>query len=547
MSNHVFSRAPSVNVPRSVFRRNHSIKTTIGTDYLYPIYVDEVLPGDTFEFRQELFGRLTTPLTPLMDDLYLDTFYFAIPVRLVDENFKRLMGESPVGLPDDDIVSPVLNSGNSGFDFNSLWDYLGIPPKVSNLDVVAWYPRAYNLVYNEWFRDTNLIEPIPVAGKLADETRTESVDDYVLRKRAKRLDYFTGALPWPQRGPEVGIGLSGNAPVVGDGYALNFSTLSNENGKAWLYSQSGSSVPSKAMFVSTSSSGIDPVKGSAPVVSNATLEGNRAVGLPSPDAAFSSHAFADLSEAGAITINALREAVAIQHLYEIFARNGSGRYIDILRGAFGVISPDARLQRPEYLGGSSDRMNVTTVAQTSASQEDSPLGNLASFVTINSGAYWKKSFTEHTIILGLANVRAKLSYSQGLNKMFSRRDRLDFYWPQLANLGEQAVLNKEIYAQGTDEDDDVFGYQERWAEYRYKPDTITGTFRPTHPQSLDVWHLSQEFESLPLLNQSFIEEAVPIERVVAVPSEPPLMLWGDFNIKAARPMPLYSVPGLQRL
>lgn len=534
MSNHVFSRAPQVNVPRSVFRRNHSIKTTIGTDYLYPIYVDEVLPGDTFEFRQELFGRLTTPLTPLMDDLYLDTFYFAIPVRLVDDNFKRLMGESPVGLPDDDIVAPVLNSGENGFDFNSLWDFLGIPPKVANLDVLAWYPRAYNLVYNEWFRDTNIIEPIPVAGKLADSSRAESVDDYILRKRCKRLDYFTGALPWPQRGPEVGVGLTGNAPLALAGSSYPVITLYNNSSQNNMsssdYLAAGVEVDSQQTTYKFKAGG----------TYNCYLQlRDDATGLD--------RIVADLSQASAITINQLREAVAIQHLYEVFARSGSGRYIEILRGAFGVISPDARLQRPEYLGGSSARMNVTTVAQTSASQENSPLGNLSSFVTVTSGAYWKKSFTEHAIILGLANIRAKLSYSQGLNRMFSRRDRLDFFWPQLANLGEQAILNKEIFAQGTSADDDVFGYQERWAEYRYKPDTITGTFRPTHPQSLDVWHLSQEFESLPVLNESFINENVPIERVVAVPSEPPLMLWGDFQIKAARPMPLYSVPGLQRL
>lgn len=543
MSKYVFSRAPQVNIPRSVFRRNHSLKTTIGCDYLYPIFVDECLPGDTFEFRQKLFGRLTTPLTPLMDDLYLDTFYFAVPVRLVDDNFKRLMGESPVGLPDTDITAPMLNSG-SGFDFGSLWDYLGIPPAVGNLDVSAWYPRAYNLVWNEWFRDTNLIEPIPVAGKLADSTQDETVDDYVLRKRMKRLDYFTGCLPWPQRGEEVGIGLSGNAPVVGDG--TSFTLASSDSRQVVLYGGATASRVCTPLAGTLSTAGSIPAMGTEPFVS-ASGTGDRSLGVPTADSGLSSHAFADLSEVGAITINALREAVAIQHLYEIFARSGSGRYIELLRGAFGVISPDARLQRPEYLGGSSERMNVTTIAQTSQSTEESPLGNLASFVTVNSGASWKKSFTEHTIIIGLANVRAKLSYSQGLNRMFTRKSRLDFYWPQLANLGEQSVFNREIYAQGTDADDDVFGYQERWAEYRYKPDNITGAFRPTHPQSLDVWHLSQEFETLPLLNESFIEENVPISRVVAVPSEPPLMLWGDFEIKAARPMPLYSVPGLNRL
>lgn len=537
MSNYVFSRAPHSNIPRSVFRRNHSIKTTIGVNYLYPIYVDEALPSDTFEFKQNLFGRLTTPLTPLMDDLYLDTFFFAVPVRLVDDNFKRFMGESNVGIPDGNLTVPMLNTGESGIDFGSLFDYLGIPPSVPNLDFCAWFPRAYNLIYNDWFRDENLIDLVPVAGKVQDVTIEESIDDYVLRKRCKRLDYFTGGLPWPQKGDPVSIGLSGSAPLH----------LYNDENPMLVRLRNTSSSQINIADSIHPDDNLAASKSTNDFWSGSSTDNRKSSSLEVADTSTGfKRAYADLSEASAITVNQLREAVAVQHLLESWARSGT-RYTEIILGSFGCQSPDARLQRPEYLGGSSVKMNVTTIAQTSQSTEDSPLGNLASFVTVSSNAYWKKSFTEHTIIIGLANIRAKLSYSQGLPRMFSRTTKLDFYWPELANLGEQSILNKEIYAQGTDADDDVFAYQERWAEYRYHPDTITGAFRPTHPQSLDYWHLSQEFESLPLLNQSFIEENVPIERAVAVPSEPPLMLWGDFELKCARPMPLYSVPGLQRL
>lgn len=532
---YTFSRAPSVNVPRSVFNLGHGLKTTIGTDYLYPIYCREILPGDTFEFSHSLFGRLTTPLTPLMDELYLDTFFFFVPYRLIDKNFKKLMGESPVGLPDNNVVVPKINSGENGVDFNSLYDYMYIPPKVGNLDFCPWNMRAYTYIYNDWFRDANLIEPEVVYGSFdypeADDAAAESLSSYKLLKRNKRLDYFTGALPYPQRGPTSYLPLSGTAPVVGNGMAMGLT-----DGDTTRFMQ----VYSNAMGTGASNGDV----GSAATSPN-TFGSNVRIGLSTDSD--TSGLVANLSEATSITVNQLREAVAVQHLYEAFARGGSNRYIEILKSTFGVTSPDATLQRSEYLGGSSTRMNVTTVAQTSSSTTDSPLGNLAAFVTVNSNASWKKSFTEHGVVVGVANVRAELSYSQGLPREYSRTTRLDFYWPQLANLGEQAILNKEIYAQGTEADNNVFGYQERWAEMRYHPNIITGTFRPTHPQSLDVWHLSQEFESLPSLNRSFIEEDVPIERVVAVTDEPPVMLWGEFRVKAARPMPLYSIPGLERM
>lgn len=543
MSQYTFSRAPQVNIPRSVFRRNHSLKTTMDVDYLYPIYVDEVLPGDTFEFSQHLFGRLSTPLTPLMDNLYLDTFYFAIPVRLVDRDFKKLMGERPFGDVRNDYTTPMLNTGANGVDFMSLYDYLNIPPKVANLDFLAWYPRAYNLVYNEWFRDENLCPAAKLAGIAEDGTvGFESLDDYTLLKRGKRLDYFTGCLPWPQKGEAVRIALGESAPVVGNGYTLGltdgktFSGL-GISGSDYLHTGFGSN---KLPFTASSYDGSQ---------FNTTFTN---IGVSTDPE--KSGLKADLSEAMASTINQLREAFAVQHLLEAWARGGT-RYIELLRSCFNVVSPDARQQRPEYLGGTSVPLVSTTVAQTSESTAESPLGNLASFVTMTSHASWKKSFTEHTIILGLANIRADLSYQQGLPRMYSRRTKYDFYWPQLANLGEQAVLNKEIYAQGADVkdddgnpvDDNVFGYQERWAEYRYHYNMITGKMRSADPQSLDVWHLAQEFSALPVLNQSFIEEAVPIDRVVAVTDEPSVILWGQFNLKCARPMPLYSVPGLSRM
>lgn len=543
MSTYTFSRAPQVNIPRSVFRRNHSLKTTIDVDYLYPIYVDEVLPGDTFEFSQHLFGRLSTPLTPLMDNLYLDTFYFAIPVRLVDKDFKKLMGERPFGDIRNDYTTPMLNTGADGVDFMSLYDYLNIPPKVKNLDFLAWYPRSYNLVYNSWFRDENLCPAAKIAGVSEDGTvGTEVLSDYVLRKRGKRLDYFTGCLPWPQKGNAVRIALGESAPVVGTGISIGL-TDGTSNVGVFNDPNNGLATRSNLFGLAVGSSISGTVSG---------LSANKGLGLTEDGS--KSGLKADLTSATASTINQLREAFAVQHLLEAFARGGT-RYIELLRSCFNVVSPDARQQRPEYLGGTSVPLVSTTVAQTSESTPDSPLGNLASFVTMTSHASWKKSFTEHTIILGLANIRADLSYQQGLPRMYSRRTKYDFYWPQLANLGEQAVLNKEIYAQGSDAkdsdgnpiDDNVFGYQERWAEYRYHYNMITGKMRSTDPQSLDVWHLAQEFSSLPVLNQSFIEEAVPIDRVVAVTDEPSVILWGQFNLKCARPMPLYSVPGLSRM
>ena len=536
-----FANIPRATPPRSVFRRNHNIKTTINTDFLYPIYVDECLPGDVFKFKQHIFARLSTPLTPVMDNLYLDTFFFAVPVRLVDKEFKRLMGERPFGDVRNDYTVPQLAvTPKSG----SLSDYLGLPllPDGKSVDVCPWWHRAYNLVYNEFFRDENLCPARPIAGLHEDGTQTtEAESDYILCRRGKRKDYYTGCNPWPQKGEAAGLPVNfAGATVAVPRTEGNFVWKSGIEGQ----SAEGVGIGMSATYPTsgTASKAAMLIPGADWSELKAGNASRLGVEFPYTEANIS------FPQTAQVTINQLRESVAIQHLLETDARGGT-RYVELIRAHFNVVSPDARQQRPEYLGGTSQPLNVTTVAQTSASTSDSPQGNLAAFVTANSNAYWTKTFTEHTVIIGLANVRADLSYQQGVPRMFSRRTKYDFYWPELANLGEQSVLNKEIYVQGTADDNETFGYQERWAEYRYHPNTITGQFRSTAPQTLDYWHLAQKFESLPTLSQEFIEEHVPIDRVLAVGTSvaPNMILDGWFELETARLMPLYSVPGLGRL
>lgn len=570
--NNRFSQIPNSPIQRSVFDRSHDYKTTMDAGYLIPFFVDEVLPGDTFKLRVNAFVRMNTLVAPFMDNVFMDTFFFFVPTRLVWDNWQRFCGEQKNPGDSTDFLIPSL-SGTNTFTNGSIFDYMGLPTGVSldpaNTPINALPFRAYNLIYNEWFRDENLIDSIPVL----TTDGPDPVSNYTLRKRAKRHDYFTSALPWPQKGPSVEIGLSGNAPVNGFDGSTSFDFVSpsfngsvanggfqlganNSNylnglkinwgsgatkggleGSQILQKQYGSGFTNIIGQVGSTDSDFN-FAGSLQGY-NFKFSGGKLTALGSPDGIY-----ADLSGVNAVSINDLRQAFQIQKFYEKWARGGS-RYTETLRVMFNVISPDARLQRPEYLGGTHSRVNVVPTAQTSSTDSVSPQSNLSAFGVLGDSAHgFNKSFVEHGYVIGLVCLRADITYQQGLNRMWSRRQLFDFYWPTLAHLGEQVVYNKEIYTQGTAEDDGVFGYQERYAEYRYKPSMITGKLRSTDPQTLDVWHLAQKFDTLPKLNQDFIEENPPINRVIAVQNEPQFFADFWFDLKTSRPMPVYSVPGL---
>lgn len=570
--NNRFSQIPNSPIQRSVFDRSHDYKTTLDSGYLIPFFVDEVLPGDTFKLRVNAFVRMNTLIAPFMDNVFMDTFFFFVPTRLVWDNWQRFCGEQKNPGDSTDFLIPSL-SGTNTFTNGSIFDYMGLPTGVSldpaNTPINALPFRAYNLIYNEWFRDENLIDSIPVL----TNDGPDLVSNYTLRKRAKRHDYFTSALPWPQKGPSVEVGLSGNAPVKGfdqssswsfgtpngsipDGYLAGIGTKYNgpdsDNYLSGWINQNMFSTPNLGpgvQFENLGSYGNQPLVIQDP---NHDLNQHRITGIFGKDFSFTgaltpktpNSVYADLSGVNAITINDLRQAFQIQKFYEKWARGGS-RYTETLRVMFNVISPDARLQRPEYLGGTHSRVNVVPTAQTSSTDSVSPQSNLSAFGVLGDSAHgFNKSFVEHGYVIGLVCLRADITYQQGLNRMWSRRQLFDFYWPTLAHLGEQVVYNKEIYTQGTAEDNGVFGYQERYAEYRYKPSMITGKLRSTDAQTLDVWHLAQKFDTLPKLNQDFIEENPPIKRVIAVQNEPQFFADFWFDLKTSRPMPVYSVPGL---
>lgn len=513
-----FAQAPQVNAPRSVFNRSCGLKTTFDSGYLVPIFVDEALPGDTMNLKTHTFARMATPIHPVMDNMRLTVHYWSVPLRQVWEHHKQFHGEQDNPGDPIDYTIPQINSGSGGLGqwaSNSIFDYMGLPPGVPNISASALFLRAYNWIWNQRYRDQNLQDSVPVP---MDDGPDDN-SNYTLLRRGKRHDYFTSCLPWPQKGESVTLPV-GQGDVVRDPNTDGRPTwLLNDSGNPhWLQHNSGNNAQW--------TDGI----GAAPVGDAYWDDPKLTV------------------ELDAITINEMRQSFAFQKILERDARGGT-RYSEMIKSHFNVVHPTEQY-RPEYLGGHTQVINTTPVPQTSETAT-TPQGTLGAYATSSaSNRGFVKSFTEHCIVMGLACVTADLTYSQGLPRMFSRFTRYDFYLPALAHLGEQAVKNKEIYAQdgtimGAEEpiNEEAFGYQERWAEMRYKPSMLTGLMRPVHPDSLDTWHLSEEFPSLPLLNSTFIEEDPPIERVIAVPSEPEFLFDAWFEFSHARAMPSYSIPG----
>lgn len=523
-SSHNFAQVPKADIQRSSFNRSHGYKTAFNSGYLIPVYVDEALPGDSFNMKMSCFARLSTPIVPFMDNLYLTSFFFAIPYRLVWSNFKKFCGEQAKTTDSTNYTIPQFTAYNPTAE--SLSDYMGIPPLGGGATVAhssLWH-RAYNLVWNTHFRDQNLQDEVKV--DLGDGP--DDIADYVLLKRGKRHDYFTSCLPWTQKnntGTAISVGLAGTAPVLGIGKETNTWLNSNQ----MVYESNGASRQ----------------YADCAVIYTGDVRGREYV-EKDPNSNYP-YIRADLTAASGITINALRLAFQTQRMYERDARGGT-RYQEVVLSHFGVLGDDARLQRPEYLGGGTVPILLTPVPQTSVTSGASATGRLsAAGVVTASGHGFVKSFTEHCLLIGMVCVTADLTYQQGLDRKWSRLTRLDHYWPALANIGEQAVLTKEIYLQGSAgvaDDASVFGYQERFAEYRYANSHITGKMRSTHATPLDYWHLAQKFTSKPTLGPTFIQEAPPIDRVVAVNTEPQFFFDAYFNLKCARPMPTYSVPGL---
>lgn len=562
----------NLRMPRSRFTRPQSHKTTFNAGQIIPFYLDEVLPGDTHQIDTSFLVRMQTLVAPIMDNVYLDTYYFFVPNRLVWEHWQEFMGENTQSawIPQAQYSVPQIASPTGGWNVGTIADYLGIPTGVDlgSTTVSALPFRGYALICNEFFRDENLTDPlnIPVGDATQTGTNGSSYINDVANGgtpfiAAKYHDYFTSALPSPQKGPDVSINLAGlsadSVPVYGNGQALGLTigstasaaraTLAGTTGSGWqLYPDTNQHT---ALSTTPNNLSALPSDGSSKFVG---LQTKSQVVSPGNTGVIAD--VSGLSTTDVITINQLREAFAIQRFYEKSARGGS-RYIETLKAHFGVTSPDARLQRPEYLGGTRVTLNINQVVQTSQT-DNTPLGDTAAYsLTTNSHSDFTRSFVEHGYIFGLAVVRFDDSYQQGIERMWSRKDMFDFYWPEFSHLGEQAILNKEIYAQGSSVvnpntnkayDEEVFGYQEYAAEYRFKPNRISGEMRSTAQTSLDNWHLADYYQSMPYLSDTWIrEDPTILDRALAVTSSVSNQLFGDFYVRdiTTRCMPIYSIPG----
>ena len=536
--NYSFSQALNISIPRSVFNRSHNHITAFDSGYLVPVYVDEVLPGDTFKLKLNSFSRLATPVVPVMDNIYMDFHFFFVPNRLLWEHWEEMNGQRDKPNSSTDYLTPIFNSGDKGVPVGSLFDYMGVPPKVPHIEFNALFARAYNKIWNDHYRDENLQDPIleDISDKdyILDE---HNINNYSLLRRNKKRDYFTSALPWPQKGNSAVINPIGNVQLTNGSVSLQnpMSNLKARDGRIistpirydfTKYPDDGSGVFPLGSFLSHED--FKSVDGRVPLDSltaeNLTINGKL--------------------NSTPISINELRQAFQMQRLFERDARGGT-RYNEVIKTHFGVDVPDYRLQRSEYLGGGISAINMQQVPQTSSTDKASPQANVAAYATQSANNIgFTRSFDEHGVLLCLASVRVDQKYQYGLPRMYSRRTRFDYYLPTLAHLGEQAILNKEIYASGNkDIDEKVFGYQERFSEYRYNPNRVSGKLRSVADQPLDFWHLAQKFDKVPMLNSEFVQSQPPLKRSLAVQNEPEVVSDLYFMIECTRPMPVYSIPG----